>query len=68
MIAAIESSKHVHVAVLTAFWLDDDKGHTAELLHGFCMLTRMEEDEPEAYDEMVFLRELANEIDFGVTK
>lgn len=67
MISAIESSKHVHIAVLIAFWSGDDKAHVGNLLHGFTMLVHMD-DEPEAYDEMVFLRELANEIDFGVTK
>ncbi len=62
---AIETSRHVHLAVLTAFWRDKDKSHVADLLHGFCMLTNIDEDEPEAYAEMMFLKELAegNDID-----
>lgn len=67
MIAAIETSKHVHVAVLTALWGGNDKDHMSELLHGFCMISNMG-DEPDAYVEMMFLREFAagNEIELEV--
>ena len=58
--AAIETSKHVHVAVLAALWRSNDKDRMAELLHGFCVISSMDADEPHAYAEMMFLCDLAS--------
>ena len=59
MKAAIESSKNVHLGMLNVLWSDNDPNRMSSLLHGFCMLTNMDNDEPEAYAEMEFLREFA---------
>jgi hypothetical protein len=64
MKAAIETSKYIHVKVLSEFWRSNDRAHMNDLLHGFLMLVTMR-DEPDAYDEMEFLREFSAGHDLG---
>lgn len=63
MIAALESSKHIHLGMLHALWRDNDPNRLARLLHGFLMLSDMDKTEPDAYAEMEFLRDVVAEME-----
>jgi hypothetical protein len=60
MKAAIETSKHVYIKMLQILWADGDPERLGSMLHGFCMLTNMDYDEPDAHEEMQFLRRICD--------